>query len=164
MRGKIGIDIDIPGFGPVRIETVVSDFTGTLSCGGAVEPAVKARLRKLARLVDLHILTADTFGTAASELRGIAKPSFLKPGRQDKEKRAFVEQFDLRRVAAFGNGNNDRLMLKAVKKGGGLAIAVDNGEGCAADAIANANLFIAGAANALDLPLDSRRLKATLRF
>jgi len=55
-------------------------------------------------------------------------------------------------------------MLKAVKEGGGLAIAVDNGEGCAVDALLNANVFVTGAANALDLLLDPVRLKATLRF
>jgi len=33
-------------------------------------------------------------------------------------------------VAAFGNGGNDRLLLKAMKDVGGSAVAVDNGEGC----------------------------------
>ena len=163
MPGKI-VTIDIPGFGRRRIATVVADYTGTLSQGGSVAPAVKQRLRKLARLVDLRVVTADTFGTAEKELRGIVTAHLLKPGRQDKEKRALLSQLDLRRVVALGNGNNDRLMLKAVRKGGGIAIAVDNGEGCAVDALRNADLLITGAANALDLLLDSRRLKATLRF
>ena len=55
-------------------------------------------------------------------------------------------------------------MLKAVKEAGGVAIAVDNGEGCAIDAILNANLLIHGSANALQLLLEPNRLKATLRF
>jgi hypothetical protein len=53
--------------------------------------------------------------------------------------------------------------LKAVKEAGGLAIAVENGEGCALDAILNANLFVVGAVNALDLLLEPTRLLATLR-
>ena len=114
--------------------------------------------------MDLHIVTADSFGTAERELAGIATPYHLHPGRHDIEKAEYVNQFDLQSVAAFGNGNNDRLMLKAVKEGGGLAIAVDNGEGCAMDAMRNADLFVAGAANAIDLLLDPLRLKATLRF
>jgi len=156
--------IDIPGFGKRRIRTVVSDYTGTHSFGGAIEPDVKKRLRELATLVDLHIVTADSFGTAESELTGIATPHMLRTGRHDTEKAGYVSQFELSQVAALGNGNNDRLMLKAVKEGGGLAIAVDNGEGCAMDAMRNADLFVVGAANALDLLLAPVRLKATLRF
>jgi soluble P-type ATPase len=161
---KPGITIDIPGFGLRRIRTVVTDYTGTHSCGGAIRPAVKGRLRALRKLVDLHVVTADSFGTADRELKGIAEPYHLRAARHDREKAAYVRRFDLAHVAAFGNGNNDRLMLKAVRDGGGLAIAVDNGEGCAADAIRNAHLFIVGAAKALDLLLDPTRCKATLRF
>jgi soluble P-type ATPase len=161
---KPGIVIDIPGFGVRYIRIAVSDYTGTHSCGGAILPDVKRRLRELVTLVDLHIVTADSFGTAVSELAGIAIPYRLQTGRHDVEKAGYVSQFDLQHVAAFGNGNNDRLMLKAVKEGGGLSIAVDNGEGCALDAMRNADLFVAGAANAIDLLLDPLRLKATLRF
>lgn len=83
--------------------------------------------------------------------------------KHDVEKQNYVEKFDLKHVAAFGNGNNDRLLLKTVKEGGGLAVAVDNGEGCAIDALLNANLFIVGALNGLNL-LEPRSCKATLRF
>jgi soluble P-type ATPase len=161
---KPGIAIDIPGFGLRDIRIVVSDYTGTHSRGGSVRPAVRKRLRKLAKLVDLHVITADSFGSAAEELRGITKPYLLRTSRHDEEKATYVCRFDLTHVAAFGNGNNDRLMLKAVKEGGGLAVAVDNGEGCAIDTMLNAHLFIAGAAHAIDLLLDPTRLKATLRF
>jgi soluble P-type ATPase len=108
-------------------------------------------------------VTADSFGTAESELMGIATPYKLRTGKHDIEKADYVSRFDLQQVVAFGNGNNDRLMLKTVKEGGGVAIAVDNGEGCAMDAMRNADLFVVGAANALDLLLDPLRLKATLR-
>lgn len=161
---KPGIGIDIPGFGARRIKTVVTDYTGTHSCGGTVPEAVRQRLRTVSQLVDLHVVTADSFGTADGELTGIAKPYHLRTARHDEEKAEYVRKFRLSEVAAFGNGNNDRLMLRAVMEGGGLAIAIDNGEGCATDAILNAHLFIAGAANALDLLLDPVRCKATLRF
>jgi soluble P-type ATPase len=161
---KPGIAIDIPGSGKRHIRIVVSDYTGTHSFGGVIEPAVKRRLKDLVALVDLHIVTADSFGTAERELAGIAVPYMLQTGSHDVEKAAYVSQFDLQHVAAFGNGNNDRLMLKAVKEGGGLAIAVDNGEGCAMDAMRHADVFVVGAANAIDLLLDPVRLKATLRF
>jgi soluble P-type ATPase len=161
---KQGITIDIPGFGAHQVKIVVTDYTGTHSFGGTIRPAVKKRLKALVELVELHVVTADSFGTADRELRGIAEPYHLRTARHDEEKAAYVRRFELANVAAFGNGNNDRLMLNAVKDGGGLAIAVDNGEGCATDAILNAHLFVVGAANAIDLLLDPTRCKATLRY
>jgi soluble P-type ATPase len=111
------------------------------------------------------VVTSDTYATAEEELKGIVKPHKLDPGKpHDVEKEKYVKQFDLQSVAAFGNGNNDRGLLKAVKKGKGFAIAVDNGEGCALDALWNAHIFIVGPLNALSLLLIRDRCKATLRF
>ena len=161
---KTGILIEIPGFGDRHICTVVSDYTGTLSCAGKLVPGVREKLTRIIELVDVRILSSDSFGTAERELAGIVKPEVLKTGKQDAEKQNYVEKFDLRHIAAFGNGNNDRLLLKTVKEGGGLAVAVDNGEGCAIDALLNANLFIVGAVSGLNLLLEPRSCKATLRF
>jgi soluble P-type ATPase len=162
---KPGIAIDIPGFGPLELRTLVSDYTGTLSCGGRLSRGVGESLTALADLLDIHILTADTFGTAERELAGLPLAIHrLETAGLDRQKAEFVAALSPNRVAAFGNGNNDRLLLQAVKEAGGLAVAVDNGEGCAVDALQNANLLIHGAANALALLLESNRLKATLRF
>ena len=162
---KRGIVLEIPGFGTLDLRTMVSDYTGTLSCGGRMAPEVKRRLARLAELIDIHILTADTFGTAERELENAPVVlHLLGPAAQDIQKMEYVKRCDPRHVAAAGNGNNDRLLLKTVKEAGGLAMAVDNGEGCAIETIRNANLFIASAGNALDLLLEPKRLKATLRF
>jgi soluble P-type ATPase len=159
-----GLLIEIPGFGNREIYALVSDYTGTLSCAGKVVPGVLDRLSKIKEFAEVRVVSSDSFGTAEAELRGIVKPDILKTGKDDVEKQEFVKTFDLKHVVAFGNGNNDRLLLKTVKEGGGLAIAVDNGEGCAIDALLNAHLFIAGAVNALNLLLEPRSCKATLRF
>jgi soluble P-type ATPase len=66
-------------------------------------------------------------------------------------------------VAVLGNGRNDKLWLREVSEAGGLAIAVDVGEGCAIEALQSADIFVRGITNALDLLLDSDRAKATLR-
>lgn len=161
---KPGVDIEIPGFGDRKIRTVVSDYTGTLSFAGKLVPGLREKLTKIIELVDIRVISSDSFGTAERELAGIVKPEILKTGRHDVEKQNYVVKFDLNHVAAFGNGNNDRLMLKTVKELGGLAIAVDNGEGCAIDALLNAHLFVVGAVNALNLLLEPRSCKATLRF
>lgn len=161
---KTGIVIEIPGFGRLTIRTIVSDYTGTLSCKGKLAAGVGERLLKLQERVDLRIATSDSYGTAENELAGIVVPHILRETRHDIEKQTFVKEIGPQSVAAFGNGNNDRLLLQTVKQAGGLAVAVDNGEGCALDAILNANLFIMGAANALDLLLETTSCRATLRY
>jgi soluble P-type ATPase len=128
---KPGILIEIPGFGTREIRTVVSDYTGTLSCGGRLAVGLREKLLTLQQSVDIRVISADSFGTANEELAGIVKPDILRTNKHDAEKQDYVNTFDLKHVAAFGNGNNDRLLLKTVKEGGGLAISVDNGEGCA---------------------------------
>jgi soluble P-type ATPase len=161
-----GILIDIPGLGDRVIHTVICDYTGTLSCRGQLVPGVKEQLSQLMTRVDLHVVTADSYGTAGSQLAGIVMPYRLQKqeGLHDFEKQEFAEKFALQHVAALGNGNNDRLLLKRVKEAGGLAIAVDNGEGCAVDAVMSAHLLIVGAVNALNLLLEPKGCKATLRF
>jgi soluble P-type ATPase len=47
---KPGITINIPGFGKVQINSILSDYTGTLACGGNLVFGVKDRLIRLPRL------------------------------------------------------------------------------------------------------------------
>jgi soluble P-type ATPase len=158
------IRFSIPGFGSREISRVVSDYSGTHAFSGALRPGVRTRLAQLAKLAEVHILTSDTFGTARQELEGLPLTLHLLDGeRHDEQKLAYVLEMEPKRVAAFGNGNNDRLLLKTVKDAGGLAIAVDNGEGCAIETVLAANLLIHGSENALDLLLHTDRCKATLR-
>jgi soluble P-type ATPase len=161
---KQGILIEIPGLGSRLIHTVVSDYTGTLSDHGRLVPDVKKSLLRLLDFVDIAVVTSDSYGTAREQLQGILIPHIVTETRHDIAKEKFVRQFEVEHVAAFGNGNNDRLLLKAVKEGRGLAIAVDNGEGCAIDALLQAHLFIGGALKALSLLLEPKACKATLRF
>jgi soluble P-type ATPase len=162
---KPGIHIEIPGFGDRTIRTLVSDYTGTLSGGGKLSPGVRERLLRLDPLIDIHVLTSDTFGTVRNEFANVPVAIQVLDGdRHDLKKQDFVQSLDRQSVFALGNGANDRLMLRVVRDGGGIAVAVDNGEGCSTDAIAGANLLIHGAANALDLLLEPRALKAGLRY
>jgi soluble P-type ATPase len=63
-------------------------------------------------------------------------------------------------VAAFGNGRNDRLMLKAAA----LGVAVMGREGCAVDALQAADLCVGKIEDGLDLLLHPKRLEATLKL
>jgi soluble P-type ATPase len=154
-------ELDIPGFGFIRLEHLVSDFTGTLSVDGKLLPGVRERLNKIAEFLHVHILTADTFGKAREELKGInCEIHILEGENHDIQKEDYVKILDAERVVALGNGNNDRRMLKAAR----IGIAVSEGEGCSVDAIMSANIHVRNALDGLGLLLNPKRLKATMRF
>jgi P-type E1-E2 ATPase len=155
------LEIDIPGFGIARLGHLVSDFTGTLSVDGILLPGVKERLNRISETLKIHILTADTFGKVRSELQGInCEIKILTGENHDVQKEEYVVKLRTESVVAIGNGNNDRKMLKAAR----IGIAVSEGEGCAVDAILAADINVRSAAEGLDLLLNPKRLKATLRF
>jgi soluble P-type ATPase len=153
--------IDIPGFGEIRLEHLVSDFTGTLSVDGKRLPGVEDRLNRIADFMNIHILTADTFGLAREELKAVNCQIHILTGTgHDIQKEKYVKKLGPEKVIAFGNGNNDRKMLKAARVG----LAVSEGEGCAVEALMAADIHVRSAVEGLDLLLNPKRCKATLRF
>ncbi len=164
---KRGLHIDIPGFGILHLKAMCSDYTGTLSYRGDLVSGVSKRLCELSERIDIHIVTSDTRKTARQQLRGlpVTLEDEIPVDRHDEFKREYVKKLGLSldQVVVFGNGRNDRLWLKVVRDAGGLAIAVDVGEGCALEAMRNAHVFVSGITNALDLLLDEKRIVGTLR-
>ncbi len=157
------IEIDIPGFGPVRLEHLVSDFTGTLSCDGILPGEVAERIREISQHLSVDILTADTFKTALSELEGLPCTVNLLGNsftNLDARKEKFVRELGPEGVVAFGNGMNDRKMLKAAR----LGIAVSGPEGCATEALIASDIHVLQVIDAFDLLLKPKRCKATLLF
>ena len=153
--------LDIPRFGFVRLEHLVSDFTGTLSVDGKLLPGVNERMNKIAEFLKIHILTADTFGRAREELKCInCEIHILEGESHDVQKEEYVKNLGAESVVALGNGNNDRRMLKASK----IGIAVCLPEGCSKDAVTACDILVTSPIDAFDLLLNSKRLKATLRF
>jgi len=153
--------IDIPGFGLVELEHLVSDYTGTLSVDGRLLPWVREQLNTIAEFLKVHILTADTFGKAREELEGVNCEIHILEGEDhDVQKEEFVKKLGVEKVVALGNGNNDRRMLKAAK----IGIAICLGEGCSKDALTSADILVTSPIDAFELLLNPKRLKATLRF
>ena len=65
------ISIEIPGWGNIGIENIVLDLNGTIATDGKIPLEVKEKINILSQQVKIHILTADTQGTAAEEVRDI---------------------------------------------------------------------------------------------
>lgn len=154
------IAIEVPGFGALRLEHLVLDFNGTLAVDGALLPGVAKRLAALAPQLSIHVLTADTHGTAAGALAGVPCALNVVPATgQAEAKWRFVDSLGANGLVAIGNGRNDRLMLGAAR----LGIAVIQSEGAAAETIAAADLVVPTLADALDLLMHPLRLVASLR-
>ena len=85
--------------------------SGTLSYRGVLTAGVYAQLRQLAEKLDVHVLSADTRGTAREQLHDLPSRLHILTGSDhDVQKRDLAKQFDLRQVVAFGKGQNDRLL------------------------------------------------------
>jgi soluble P-type ATPase len=155
------IEINIPGYGALKLEHLICDFSGTLSVDGKLLPGIRERLDKLSERLQIHILTSDTHGKAESELadiKGIVK--ILKDNDHDVQKESYLRGLNGMHVAAIGNGNNDARLLKSAR----IGIIVCMEEGCSSVALHAADVVVKSAADALDLLLYPNRLKATLRY
>jgi soluble P-type ATPase len=154
------ITVAIPDFGRLQLDHLVLDYNGTLARDGKLLPAVPRLLRSLAKKIRIHVVTADTFGMAVGQLKGLPVTlKILPPDRQSEAKRSFVVLLGTRTVVAVGNGRNDRKMLKAAA----LGIAVVQGEGAAVQAMAAADIVATNIQDALGLLTQTKRSIATLR-
>ncbi len=153
------LKITIPGKGDLSLEKLVLDFNGTIALDGKVLPEAATKINRLAHLLEIHILTADTFGSVIEECRGLpALVKVLKSSNHTEEKGKYIKDL-AGGVAAIGNGANDSLLLKNAD----LAILISGAEGCSTASFLNADLFIEKIEDALDLLLKPQRLIATLR-
>jgi len=155
----LSLKVDIPGWRQLKLEHLVLDLNGTLALDGALLPGVRPAVEKLSRSLTCHLVTADTFGTAAGLLGPHAQLALITPGDETGQKRAIVERLGVDRVAALGNGANDAAMLAAAA----LGVAVLGPEGAAGAALAAADVVAPGPVEALGLLLNPDRLRATLR-
>jgi soluble P-type ATPase len=154
------ISIDIPGWGNLSIENIVIDLNGTLAMDGKIPLEVKERINRLSQQVNIHILTADTQGTAIEEVRDI-RAALIKISEEKSKEAKFesLKSLNPESTVVIGNGNNDQLILKEAA----LGIIVLGDEGMSISAMKNADVVVKDVSNALDLFLKPKRLMATLR-
>ncbi|MBN1993039.1 MAG: ATPase P [Anaerolineae bacterium] len=154
------LEITIPGYKKLQLAHLVLDYNGTLARDGQLLPGVKERLNTLSTQLEIHVITADTFGNVQAALAGVATECFiLPPDSQDVGKLKYIEKLGPEVTVCVGNGRNDRLMLAEAA----LGIAVLQEEGAAGQALMAAQVVAADICAALDLLLHPLRLAATLR-
>ncbi len=154
------IQIVIPGYRELSLHYAVMDFNGTLAEDGQLLDGIKRLLTIAAEHLELHIVTADTFGGVESGIKGLPiELAILSQSGQAEAKRQYVRNLGSGRTVAIGNGRNDRLMVKEAA----LGIAVVETEGAAVETLLAADVVCRSSLGALELLLNPKRLVATLR-
>lgn len=152
--------IEIPGYEVLELKYLLLDYNGTIAADGRIPEPVKGRIRALADVLEIYVLTADTHGNAREACRDL--PLRVQTFSGDDvmiEKRKIVERLGAESCVAIGNGRNDILMLKESK----LSIAVMACEGVYSGLLSAAKICVRSMEDALDLLLCPKRLIATLR-
>ena len=152
--------ISIPGHGILDLKYLVMDYNGTLAVDGMLIQGVREELAALSDHLELHVLTADTFGKAKSGLEDVdCKLSILSEKDQQAGKLQYVQTLGAENTVSIGNGRNDQLMLKS----SALGIAVILKEGVSTQTVRSADVVCTSILSALALLSNPLRLIATLR-
>jgi soluble P-type ATPase len=154
------LEIVTPGDTTLGFQHLVLDYNGTLACDGELLAGVKPRLDDLSRHLDIHVLTADTFGKAGTDLADVPCELTVLPAEdQAAGKLRYVAQLDPSKVIYIGNGRNDRLAIEVAA----LAIVVIQTEGTSVSTLVVSDVVMPSILDALDLLTHPLRLIATLR-
>lgn len=154
------INIEIPGRERnLVIRSLVLDYNGTIAADGKLIEEDKELIRKLSEKLDVYVLTADTYGTVEKECEGlgITVMTFPKEGA-GRFKENIVRELS-GDVCAVGNGFNDIAMCRAAA----LSVAVIDKEGACSELILNTDILVRSSEEALELLLNTDRIRATLR-
>jgi soluble P-type ATPase len=117
-------------------------------------------LKALSSKLDIHVVTADTFGLVKREMANLpVKVEILPSGRGDERKVEYVRKLGVESCVCIGNGRNDKLMLSEAA----LGICLLQAEGASAATLAAADIVSLSAHDAINLLLHPKRLAATLR-
>ncbi|MBN2790425.1 MAG: ATPase P [Candidatus Delongbacteria bacterium] len=144
-----------------RIENLVLDFNGTIAVDGKLIPGVRELLNKISESIEVHIITADTFGSVRNELLGIScKLKILVDKDQISQKKTFITELGKERTVSIGNGRNDSDMVKE----SAIGICLVQNECAATETLLNSDIVSTNIIDALETLLKPDRIKATLRY
>ncbi len=152
--------LEIPGMEPLELRHLLLDYNGTVAFDGIVIDGVMERLERLSERLQVHVLTADTYGTVQQQCGGgFITVHVIGKERQDEAKRDYLHRLGAAHTFAAGNGRNDALMLSEAALGAALL----QGEGASVKSVVAADLLFGSVNDLLDALLHPDRLVATLR-
>jgi P-type E1-E2 ATPase len=153
--------LETKNLGRLELRNLVLDLNGTITQDGILLPGIPERIARLKSVLEIYLLSADTFGTAkkiAEEL-DIKLIKLQFNGSESDEKANILSSLDPEHTIAIGNGQNDIKMLKLAK----IGIGILGTEGMAAGIVQSAKIIVTSPNDALDLLLHQKRLIATIR-
>lgn len=144
----------------MTLKHLLLDYNGTLAVDGIVKEGVMTRLEALSGQLQIHVLTADTYGSVHEQCGAeFIRVHVIGTQDQDRQKLAYLKQLGAASTVAAGNGKNDALMLSEAA----LGMAVVQEEGASMKSVMAADLLYNSIEDALDALLQPKRLAATLR-
>jgi len=170
----MALRFSVPGMGGMELSALVLDYNGTIADRGCLLPGVADRLRNLAEELEIHVFTADTFGTVKAELEAVLGPEMAggrlivdiippidqRPGIDEGEaKLRMLEALGASNCCVMGNGRNDASMLASA----GLSFCILGREGCFPGALSASHILCRDILDALDMLAETRCCIATLR-
>lgn len=115
------MQIKIPGGSAYEIDHLVLDYNGTLAHEGQLLDVLLPALRDLADDLEIHIVTADTFGSVRKNFEDTEiKVVVIDDDVVTEAKADYVRKLGANSVMAVGNGKNDTAMLSAAAIGVGI--------------------------------------------
>lgn len=154
------ITIEIPGRDEaLQISHIVLDYNGTIAVDGQLVPGLDAPITELSKLVDIHVLTADTYGTVRAQCAHLPVNVHTFPRAGAGLCKEEIVKGLTGGVACYGNGFNDIPMFDIAD----LAIAVLLEEGMCAKLLPHADIFVRSIHDGLDLFLKPDHIRAALR-
>ena len=151
------ISFETPGGGQVELVHLLLDVNGTLTTAGELLPDIAPRIDSLKQLLEIRLVSADTFGTL--ERIGTTLGVQTAPVPDGAAKLDLLQRLGADRAVHIGNGANDAAALHHAA----LGLAVLGPEGLSTAALLAADAVFASTSEALDALIDPRRLTATLR-
>ena len=154
------IIIEIPGYKRLEINHIVCDYNGTIAVDGNLIDGVRKIINDLSEQVDVHVITADTFGFVERELENVhCKLVKISIQNQAVRKLEYVLNLGKDKTICIGNGHNDRLMLKEAA----LGITILQEEGACIETLLVSDIVCKNIIDALGYFIEPKRLIATLR-
>lgn len=152
--------VEIPNAEALHIRHIVLDYNGTLAKDGSLVEDIRLLLQILTEICQVHVITADTFGSVHRQLEGLnLEVKVLESDDHTEEKANYIRALGSVHCAAVGNGNNDVAMIENAAVG----IALLGDEGCAQATMMKSDLVCKTIEDALNLFIKPKRLIATLR-
>lgn len=154
------ITYEIPGRERIEIKNIVFDYNGTLAVGGELIEGVRERFKGLSGLLNVYIVTADTYGTVEEKCGDLGVKILTFPRENAGEsKRDIVRKLGPESTICIGNGFNDISMFTEAI----ISIAVIENEGCSGKLLAEADIVVKSILDAINIVINTDIMKATLR-